>query len=752
MLGLVTKPSELPASFSLWRLVPALFVGLAVCAGLFGTVWHLERTGNQAAFRELADQRMAAVRGNAATALDMVALLAGHFQVSSWQDTNRQDFAHLVSPALNRHSYVQALEWIPRVPRNQRSGVEGLAQTQGVDGFRLTERDGDGVLVPAQERDEYFPVFYVQPVAGNERAQGYDLASDAVRRAALVQAQESGQLTLTGRVTLVQERGDQYGVLVFAPVYGAASGDVPSRRQNLTGYMLGVFRIGDLAATSETADQGAERLRMVDIHLFDLDDTPDRQRLFPKDDLRPWQQVAQGLYVEDRFDMAGRHWLMLATPGAAFSSFPAFAVGILALSLVAVLFYLFFQYSNLRRAEAAAAFIRQSALSRQRLAEAQRIAHVGHLEFDQALGVWSISDECAALLNVPNITSSRDIGDFLPEVQTDDAAILQVAIANGQEAGIDTELRVGDKILRVLGESPGAVHQQGHYLLTVQDITQQRAASLEREGMIHRIAEANRLEALGTLAGGIAHEINTPTQYISDNLVFIRDSLTSLLGVLDKVHGLAAPNVIAQEMADVDFDFLRSELPMAARQSLEGTDRIARIVRAVKEFSYPTSSLPCGVDLNRMVDTVAIVTRNQWKYAAEMAFDLQADLPQALAIEGEVNQVLVNLIVNAAYAIEEKKDGQQGQITVRTRALARMVEFSVTDTGVGISPENLRRIFELFFTTKPPGVGTGQGLAISQAIVNRHNGQMSVISTPGRGACFTVQLPRLDKADTPVIR
>lgn len=271
-----------------------------------------------------------------------------------------------------------------------------------------------------------------------------------------------------------------------------------------------------------------------------------------------------------------------------------------------------------------------------------------------------------------------------------------------------------------------------------------RAADLEHARLRERVEEANRLESLGTLAGGIAHEINTPAQYVGDNLTFLEGCVPGLLKVAEAAQRECTPESCPETMAALtaaNLDFLRDEVPDAITQGLEGVRRIAKIVQAVKEFCYPSSREPQPCNLGHLIESAATVTRNAWKYCSELTLELDAQAPPVMAIEGEINQMLVNLIVNAAQAIAEKKSQSPGSIVIATKHLGDSVAFSIRDDGIGIPADRHKRIFELFYTTKPPGQGTGQGLAITAAIVRRHGGTVTVESEPDKGACFTVTLP-----------
>ncbi|MBI3512881.1 MAG: response regulator [Proteobacteria bacterium] len=267
-----------------------------------------------------------------------------------------------------------------------------------------------------------------------------------------------------------------------------------------------------------------------------------------------------------------------------------------------------------------------------------------------------------------------------------------------------------------------------------------------------RLRHAQKLEALGTLAGGIAHEINTPTQYIGDNIRFLEASFRDLGPVLDAAAALrealrdepqwtALCTAMQDAEAAADLAFLRTEIPAAIGQSLDGVERVRQIVLAVKEFCHPDVKEMAPTDLHRLVQTTITVSRNQWKYVAELVTDFANDLPPIPCRAGEINQVILNLIVNAAHAIEAKRAGM-GTILIETIRLEDAVEIRVTDSGTGIPPEIRARIFDPFFTTKGPGKGTGQGLAICHTIVvQKHGGSISVESSPGQGTTFAVRLP-----------
>jgi two-component system NtrC family sensor kinase len=296
------------------------------------------------------------------------------------------------------------------------------------------------------------------------------------------------------------------------------------------------------------------------------------------------------------------------------------------------------------------------------------------------------------------------------------------------------------------------------YVGTVEDITARKSIENERNAIEVQLRHAQKLEAIGQLAAGIAHEINTPTQYIGDNTRFVQDAfgdLSKLLAQYDKLlkacrHEPASPQLLtevehARETADLDY--LLREVPKAVQQSLEGIDRVATIVRAMKEFSHPGTSQKSAVDLNHAIESTITVARNEWKYIAEVKTELDPALPPVPCLAGELNQVILNLLINATHAIAAvvgETGEKKGTINVSTRHCGDWVEILVQDSGTGI-PEKIRsRIFEPFFTTKGVGKGTGQGLAISRSVVvDKHGGTIDFESQVGKGTTFRIRLPLL---------
>ncbi len=276
----------------------------------------------------------------------------------------------------------------------------------------------------------------------------------------------------------------------------------------------------------------------------------------------------------------------------------------------------------------------------------------------------------------------------------------------------------------------------------IHDITRRRRDEAKRKELERELSQAQKLEALGTLASGVAHEINTPIQYVGDNMRFLGESLKDITDLLSLYQMNADRESIKAKEEDADIEFLMEEIPQAIEQSLKGLEQVAGIVKAIKEFSHPGKDEHINVDINEIIQTTLLVTRNQWKYVAEIKLDLADTLSKIPCNKGDISQVLVNLIVNAADAIAERKEKELGSIAIKTREDDGWLSIEVADTGCGMPKDIQDRMFDPFFTTKDVGKGTGQGLAISYNIIRtKHKGEILCETTQGEGSCFTIRLP-----------
>lgn len=275
----------------------------------------------------------------------------------------------------------------------------------------------------------------------------------------------------------------------------------------------------------------------------------------------------------------------------------------------------------------------------------------------------------------------------------------------------------------------------------------------ERRMLEAQLAQAGRMEAIGQLAAGIAHEINTPTQYVSDSITFLRDAfgdigkVMSLSEEVAREHeraGRELSKVLKDVLAEIDYDFLKNEIPRTFDRIFDGIGRISSIVQAMKRFSYTSGHEFRPVNIQEAISNTLVISKNEWKYIATVETEFDPGLTVIMCLPGEINQVLLNIIVNAAHAIGDVVRGtsNMGSITIKTIQAGDYAEISIQDTGFGI-PEDVRdKVFNLFFTTKEVGKGTGQGLAIAyDIVVNKHHGSITFKSEMGRGTTFFIRLP-----------
>jgi signal transduction histidine kinase len=279
------------------------------------------------------------------------------------------------------------------------------------------------------------------------------------------------------------------------------------------------------------------------------------------------------------------------------------------------------------------------------------------------------------------------------------------------------------------------------------DITELRRLSRE-------LAAAQKLESVGRLAAGVAHEINTPVQFVSDNVQFVSKSMIDIAVAIQAYRHLRyavksagdideAARLAEEADKAADLDYILQNAPLALESSVEGLGRIATIVRSMKEFAHPDQAQKTFADLNQAIRSTLVIAHNEYKYVAELNTEF-GELPPVECYLGEINQVILNLLVNAAHAIADvvKDSGNLGKLTVRTRLDSDGVEISIGDTGTGIPESARENIFDPFFTTKEVGKGTGQGLAIARSVVvNKHGGTLRFETECGKGTTFFIRLP-----------
>lgn len=343
------------------------------------------------------------------------------------------------------------------------------------------------------------------------------------------------------------------------------------------------------------------------------------------------------------------------------------------------------------------------------------------------------------------------ISDILVSEETSPAAASQVS-EEGERILKQRHRTKQDRVIDVeLKISPVEFTTVPALLVAAQDVT-------ERNQMAVELLHGQKLQAVGALAAGVAHEINTPVQFVGDNVRFLHDAFADLAKLLEQYEAFyqdirggnvskSIHDAVDAARQQADLEFLRKEIPVSLEQTLDGLDRVATIVRALKMFSHADLGSQTAADLNSALESTIVVARNELKYVAEveMAF---ADLPPVVCHVGDLNQVFLNLLLNAAHSIEDVVNGtgKKGQISVETHVDSKpdgdWAVVAISDTGAGIPEEVRGRIFEPFFTTKPLGKGTGQGLALARTIVvEKHGGSLTFDTEMARGTTFYVRIP-----------
>jgi two-component system, NtrC family, sensor kinase len=374
-------------------------------------------------------------------------------------------------------------------------------------------------------------------------------------------------------------------------------------------------------------------------------------------------------------------------------------------------------------------------------------------------GIWRLVYVSPAVEKLFGVTSKQVYASnevWFKAVHEDDLERVEQTmedfLQNSESYNIEYRLRLPDDNIRWIWARGSMVcDTNGKHCHTVeisQDITQRR--EMERRSGLNQ-----KLESIGQLAAGIAHEINTPTQYVGDNTRFLQDAFKDVNVLLERYGALLRATKeddrfrematgVEETATEIDLEFLQEEIPKAIEQTLEGVDRVATIVQAMKRFSHPESGEKKPVDINEAIESTVTVARNEWKYVAEVELDLDRNLPPVPCSPGDFNQVILNMVVNAAHAIaaQGNKDTKMGLITLSTRLMDGFAEIRIRDTGTGIPAELQDKVFDPFFTTKDVGKGTGQGLAIAQdIIVNKHHGDIHLESNVGMGTEFIIRLP-----------
>jgi PAS domain S-box-containing protein len=382
------------------------------------------------------------------------------------------------------------------------------------------------------------------------------------------------------------------------------------------------------------------------------------------------------------------------------------------------------------------------------------VDHVGTVTFVNPESEWILGWEASEMLGRPWLDLiSRQPSDEWADAEN---ALLKT-LGDGMSRREEGESFLHKEGLLIPVDFTVSAMYEGDVItgavVTFNDISERKRAEEERSRMERQLNQLHKMEAVGQLAGGIAHEINIPIQYIGENLRFLQASCEDINTLLDAYQALLlqAESVAALQpeahrikalTMELEFDTLKAQAPKRLEHSLTGIEQVTSIVLAMKEFAHPGAQMKSPADLNKIIQNTVAVSKNAWKYVADTELLLDPSLPEVSCVGGEISQVMLNLIVNAAHAIEAACREDKGKITISSELRDGQVEVRVSDTGTGIPKAVRESVFNPFFTTKEMGKGTGQGLAIAQDIVViKHRGRLFFETEEGVGTTFVLRLP-----------
>jgi len=704
-------------------LPPIALLAASVVLFLLASRWEQDRL--RVAFHQRADTVATNLETGVGGYLQFLHAIERFFVTSG--TVERHKFHQFVQTALRDFPGLAALSWNPRVRDAERASFEAAVRREGYAGFRILERDAQGQLRPATRRDEYIVVTYIEPYAGNEAALGYDIDSDARRRAAIERAHDSGATVATGRIRLLQEPGEQWGILLLQPVYrdGAALNDAESRRRALQGFAAGVLRMSSIVqAAMPVADRHDMSLRFLD------ESAPQSERTLYQINANIATPAAEALRFDDVFEAAGRSYRIVALPTPAYlAAHPALvAWSVLAASLVfCALLEAFLLFVTGRAAHVARLVeerTRELRDSRERLALAIEGSNQALFDWDVSTGKVVLGEQWSRIIGGGHGTLVTTIDDFQALVHPDDLPQVRQQSADlvrGQRSFYYVEHRVRT--------------ETGDWLWVAS-----RAKVVERDaaGRATRVAGSNvditeRKEVERLKNGFIAtvsHELRTP--------------LNAIIGVTE---------ILIEDARD----FKREEELEPLGRVLRAGRHLLALINDILDLSKIEAgkmelyfdSFPIAPLVEDVVKTIQPMAQ---KNGNQLVVNCSADVGMMYADQTRVRQALLNLVSNA------NKFTERGKVTISARRAAEdggaWITLAVTDTGIGMTPELMGRLFQEFVQAESTATrrygGTGLGLVISRRFCQMMGGDITVESELGRGSTFTIRLPAEVLAAQPI--
>ncbi|MBT6230518.1 MAG: response regulator [Candidatus Scalindua sp.] len=717
-------------------------IGILLSIAMFNFVRNEEYRNIQSDFNLAALNRVNLIQKEIEKNIEVLRSLYRLYKSSEF--VTREGFLTFCKSSILHHNDIQALEWVPRIPHSQRRDYERNAQIDGYPGFRITKREEQGKMVSVDENEEYFPVYYLEPYKGNELALGFDVSTNPVSLEALNKARDTGEMIATGRITLVQEPGSQYGFLAFVPVYrnDVITDTIEKRRENLIGFTLGVFRIRDIAVQSLAYLEATS----IDIHIFDKSSSQEEQFLythisrFRRDiDQTITQQGAKGndgMYASHTFHVADRKWEVRCTALPEFIEqrrtwFPLMFLygGLLITGLLSV--YLWSRISKTIQAEEFVSKLTLEIHERKRAEES--MAGFAYI-IEESLNEIYIFDAKTLRFIQVNKGARLNLGYSLEELSCLTPLDLKPELTPESFMKIIEPLRVGKnkkiEFTAVHQRKDGSLYDvEVHLQLSsfqsvpvfvaiILDIT-------ERKKMEGALIQSEKLKSIGTITAGISHEFNNILAVISGKTQLLKmdyednDKLIDELSIIDKA---------ADDGAEISSNMLKFTKTRPDTKEYVTFD-IRELIEQSIEFTMPRwMNMAQAKGINYLID----------KKGMKKAPSIMCNLT-------EIREVFINIINNA---LDAMPDG--GSISFCTWSKDDTLFISISDTGKGMTKEVKYHIFDPFFTTRCPE-GTGLGMSMAYGIITRHGGKIEVESDLGKGSTFTLQFPTTNKKISPTV-
>ena len=725
-----------------------LGIGIVASFTLYMMVNNWEQENQRLEFESRVKGYANAVQASLTQSIEALMFLGDFFNNSTL--VTRQEFDSFVNSVLPRYPGIQAFSWNPLVQDNKRVAYESLAQTEGFENFEFTERTVEKKLVRAAQRQEYVIVYYINPLETNKPAFGYDIASDPTRLKAITKGFNTGKLSATDRITLVQEAGNQYGILLLLPIYqqGVPLNNREERHKNRKGFVVEVLRVGDVvdSALKGFSDEG------INLSLYDLSADKEKRFLYyrqsrlSKTAEQPMEEeiVQKGLNWNKTIDFAGRQWKITFSPSSFYldSKYLWHGWMTLAASLFLTLMCALYLLKRLNYTVEIERKVIQEIRTNQQLAkeisereQAQKKATRFGDILDRSLNeIYVFNTETLKFIQV-NEGARKNLGysleelqgltplDIKPEFTLDSFLNLLEPLRTGTRDVIifNTVHKRKDQTLYPVEEHLQfvATDSMPVFVAVILDVT-------EKKRMEEQLRQSQKMEAIGTLAGGIAHDFN--------------NILSAVIGYTEL------------SMGDAEKDSL---LDQNLREVLNAGRRAKKLIEQILAFSRQAEQKRQPLQVKPTAKEALKLLRSTMPATIEIREDIESDAI-LMADPTQIHQIIINLCTNAEHAMREE-GGVMGVTLADIQLGAEFtaehpevqpgsyLELTVSDNGHGIPPHILDRIFDPFFSTKKPGEGTGMGLSVVHGIVSSYGGTIKAFSEPGKGSTLTVYLPVIDK-------